>query len=361
MSDDSGERSEKASQEKIRKARKKGQIGKSQDVTAWLGIAAATATMPGMIAVGESEGKALLVKAGAVMRHPDPQAALGVLVEGFAIIPAMILPTLIAVAIVAVAGAAVQGGVHLRPPQVKFEHLNVIQGIKRIFGMKALWEGAKALLKTAAIGMALWLVVSNLMPLLTNSGANPLSFILEVASGGITSLLLTAIAVGLGLAAIDVLVVMKRNRKHTRSTKKEAKDEHKNSEGDPHIKGQRRARQMAMSRNRMIAAVADSDVVLVNPTHIAVALKYEPGKSAPRVVAKGQGIIAERIRDRATESGVPLVKDIPLARTLHKACEVGHEIPADLYNAVAAVLVFVDSLKRRGAARGIHTLPRKHQ
>jgi len=359
MSDDSGERSEKASEQKIKKARKKGQISKSQDLTAWLGIAAATLTMPGMIGTGANAGKELIVKAGAVMRHPDPQLALNVLIDGLAVIPAMILPTLIAVAIVAVAGAAVQGGIHLRGVQFKFEHLNVVQGIKRVFGMRALWEGAKALLKTAAVGLALWLVISGLMPVLTASGAHPLQFLMDVAAGGTTSLLVTAVAVGIGLAAVDVMVVMKRNRKHTRSTKKEAKDEHKNAEGDPHIKSQRRARQMAMSRNRMIAAVADSDVVLVNPTHIAVALRYEPGKSAPRVVAKGQGIIAERIRDRATEAGVPLVKDVPLARTLHKVCEVGHEIPTDLYNAVAAVLVFVDSLKRRGAARGVHTLPRK--
>jgi flagellar biosynthetic protein FlhB len=107
----------------------------------------------------------------------------------------------------------------------------------------------------------------------------------------------------------------------------------------------------------MIAAVANSDVVVVNPTHIAIALSYEAGTSAPRVVAKGSGVIAERIREKALEAGVPLVRDITLARSLHAACELGHEIPEDLYNAVARVLVFVDALRRRGAARGIHSLP----
>ena len=132
------------------------------------------------------------------------------------------------------------------------------------------------------------------------------------------------------LAAADFFVVMRRNRKKTRMTKKEVKDENKSSEGDPLIKSQRRARQMAMSRNRMIAAIGDADVVLVNPTHFAVALKYEPGKSAPRVVAKGAGHIAARIREEAEAKNVPMVQDIPLARALHGACETGPGDPGGL-------------------------------
>lgn len=359
---DSGERTEKATDRKLKEARKKGQVGKSQDLNAWLGITAATLTMPGAIKAGADAGAEQMVLAQSVFRHPDPWVALTVMVDAFGTIPAVIGPTLIAVAIVALTGSVMQGGVHLRGIPFKFEQFNIAGGVKRLFGMQALWEGAKALLKTAAIGLALWVVISGLVPILTTTGAHSVARLMEVASSGTSSLLLTAIAVGVALAIVDVLVVMKRNQKHTRMTKKEAKDEHKNSEGDPHIKGQRRARQMSMSRNRMIAAVADSDVVLVNPTHIAVALRYEAGKSAPRVVAKGSGVIAERIRERATDAGIPLVRDIPLARTLHSTCEVGHEIPAEFYDSVARVLVFVESLKRRGSARGVHTLPqRKHQ
>ncbi|MGG1909142.1 EscU/YscU/HrcU family type III secretion system export apparatus switch protein [Microbacterium sp. NRRL B-14842] len=195
------------------------------------------------------------------------------------------------------------------------------------------------------------------MPVLTASGAHSISRLLGTAADGTAALLQTAIAVGLVLAAIDLFVVMRRNRKHTRMTKREVRDENKNSEGDPLIRQQRRSRQLAVSRNRMIAAVAGSDVVVVNPTHIAIALEYDPGTSAPKVVAKGSGVIAERIREKALESGVPLVRDVTLARALHAACELGQEIPEDLYNAVARVLVFVDALRRRGAARGIHSLP----
>jgi flagellar biosynthetic protein FlhB len=182
---------------------------------------------------------------------------------------------------------------------------------------------------------------------------------MEAAGGGVSSLVVAAVSAGLVLGGLDVIVVMRRNRKKTRMTKKEIKDESKASDGDPLIRQQRRQRAMAMSRGRMMSAIADADVVMVNPTHVAVALKYEPGRSAPRVVAKGAGEVARGIREKAESLGVPMVKDIPLARALHKACELGEEIPVDLYSPVARVLTFVMALKARGssASAGVHTMP----
>ena len=361
MSDDSGERTEMASRRQLREAYRKGRISRSQDMSAWVGIAAFCAVLPGLVAAGSDAGSMQFVSIASVIRDPSPDVdtALSVLETGLGGIPAGLGVSLATVAVAALVISVVQGGVHLRPVPAKFEQFNLLAGVKRVFGMQALWEGAKALLKTAAIGLALYVVIAGLMPLLTAGGSFSVFRLLEVAESGITSLLITAVSVGVALALIDVLVVRRRNRKHTRITKKQAQDEHKNTEGDPLIRGQRRAREMAMSRNRMIAAVGDADVVLVNPTHVAVALRYEPGKAAPRGVAKGKGVVAERIRDRAHEAGVPLMRDIPLARALHGACELGQEIPADLYTAVAQVLVFVDGLKRRGAARGVHTLPER--
>jgi flagellar biosynthetic protein FlhB len=224
--------------------------------------------------------------------------------------------------------------------------------------MQALWEGVKALLKTAVVGGVLYAVVQTMTPVLMSAGGLSVSTLLKAASDGASMLLQSAVLAGIGLAIADFYVVMMRNRKKTRMTKKEVKDENKNSDGDPLIKSQRRARQLAMSRNRMIAAVAGADVVMVNPTHFAIAIKYEPGKSAPRVVAKGAGQIAARIREQAETDKVPIVKDIPLTRALHSACELGDEIPAELYTAVARVLAFVMALKARGsAAGGVHTVP----
>lgn len=354
---DSGERSEKATDKHLGEARKKGRLSRSQDLTAWLGIGAAAVTMPAAIALGASAGSEQMLILTSLVDAPTPQAALAALGRGLASVLPTITVMLAAVAIVTLLGAVVQGGVHLKPLTGRFEQFNLVSGMRRVFGMQALWEGAKALMKTAAIGIALWFVIASLMPVLTASGAHSISRLLGTASEGTAALLQTAIGVGLALAAIDMFVVMRRNRKHTRMTKREIRDESKNSEGDPLIRQQRRSRQLAVSRNRMIAAVAGSDVVVVNPTHIAVAVRYEPGRAAPKVVAKGSGVIAERIRDEAVRAGVPLVREITLARALHAACELGQEIPEDLYNAVARVLVFVDSLRRRGAARGIHSLP----
>ncbi|MBP3977607.1 flagellar biosynthesis protein FlhB [Microbacterium sp. BLY] len=354
---DSGERSEKATDKHLREARQKGRIARSQDLTAWLGIGAAAVMMPAAIAAGAAAGTEQLITLTSLMQAPSPEAALASLGRGLASVLPTLGAMLTAVAIVTLSGAVVQGGVHLRKLSGRYEQFNLVSGVRRVFGLQALWEGAKALLKTAAIGLALWVVIAGLMPVLTASGAHSISRLLGTAGDGTAALLQTAIAVGLVLAAIDLFVVMRRNRKHTRMTKREVRDENKNSEGDPLIRQQRRSRQLAVSRNRMIAAVAGSDVVVVNPTHIAIALEYDPGTSAPRVVAKGSGVVAERIREKALESGVPLVRDITLARSLHAACELGQEIPEDLYNAVARVLVFVDALRRRGAARGIHSLP----
>ena len=354
---DSGERSEKATDKHLREARQKGKLSRSQDLTAWLGIAAAGIAMPAAMAAGAAAGTEQLITLPSIMRDPSPQAALSVLGLGLGSVLPTLGTLLVSVAVVTLIGAVVQGGVRMRKLSGRYEQFNLVSGVKRLFGMQALWEGAKALLKTAAIAVALWAVIASLVPVLSVSGAHSITRLLSTAAGGTATLLQVAVAVGLGLAALDVFVVMRRNMKHTRMTKREVRDEHKSSEGDPLIRQQRRSRQLAMSRNRMMAAVTHADVVLVNPTHVAVALKYEPGSGAPRVVAKGKGHVATRIRQVATENRIPMVQDIALARALHSACKLGDEIPAQLYTSVARVLAFVLALRRRGAAVGMHRNP----
>jgi flagellar biosynthetic protein FlhB len=170
------------------------------------------------------------------------------------------------------------------------------------------------------------------------------------------SFLRNAALLGLILAAADYAMEKRLHLKELKMSLQDIKDEVKQSDGDPMMKGMIRERQMKMSRNRMMADIATSDVVLVNPTHVAVALKYDPLGGAPRVVAKGSGAIAAKIRERAEEHRVPMVRDVPLARALHKSCEIGDEIPAELYGAVARVLAFIFSLKARGAAAGTHVV-----
>ena len=353
---DSGERSEAATPKRMKEVREKGQLSRSDDLTAWVGVGAAAAMMPTTIGRGADKGAESLMRVDSLMADPSPQAALRMFQDGLGGLTYVLGPMLSVVVVAVLATAALQGGIHFKKFKGKYEQFDVVKGMKRVFGGQAIWNGVKALLKTAVVGLVLYAVIQNLMPVLMTAGGMSISALIAEAGGGVATLLQFAVAAGLALAGADILMVMRRNRKRTRMTKKEVKDENKNTDGDPLIKSQRRSRQLAMSRNRMMAAVADADVVLLNPTHVAVALKYEPGKSAPRVTAKGAGTIAARIREEAETKGVPMVRDIPLARALHSACELGQEIPVELYNAVARVLAFVMALKNRGAAAGVHTM-----
>lgn len=353
---DSGERTEEATQKRMKEVRSKGQLSKSQDLTAWVGVGAAALMVPTTIGLATSASVDQLFTVGAMVNSPDPLVAVESMNAGFGSMASTLIPMLAVVAVAVLIAAVAQGGVHMKRFTGNYEQFDVVKGMKRVFGGQALWQGAKVLMKTAVVALVLLVVVQGLAPVLMTAGGLSISALLEAAKQGAGSLLQSAVAVGLILAAADVFVVIRRNRKRTRMTKKEVKDENKSSEGDPLIKSQRRSRQLAMSRNRMITAIADADVVLVNPTHFAVALKYEPGKSAPRVVAKGAGTIAARIREQAATDRVPIVRDVPLARALHAACELGQEIPVSLYNPVARVLSFVMALRSRGAAHGVHTM-----
>jgi flagellar biosynthetic protein FlhB len=340
----------------MKEVRSKGQLSKSQDLTAWLGVAAAGVMLPAAIGAGADAGAIQVANIGKIAANPEPQLAVKMLGDAMGTILGTLAPMLVAIAVVILLGSAVQGGIHFKKFTGKFEQFNLLSGVKRTFGTQALWEGAKALTKTAVVGIVLFVVVQGMMPVLMAAGGLPIAALLEAAGSGGAALIQFAVVAGLGLAALDLFVVMRRNQKKTRMSKKEIKDESKNSDGDPLIKSQRRSRQLTMSRNRMMAGIGNADVVVVNPTHVAVALKYEPGKSAPRVIAKGQGEVAARIRARATEEGVPMVRDIPLARAIHAACALGQEIPVELYDSVARVLAFVMALKARGSAAGTHTM-----
>ena len=353
---DSQEKTERATPKRMKEVRAKGQLSHSKDLVAWVSVGAGAAMLPATMNAVRESGVTMVSGFRDIIVAPDPAAAVRFLNAGTGTIIPALTPMFLVVVIAIIAATAVQGGIHLKRPAPRFDQFNGLAGIKRIFGFQALWEGAKALLKTVVVGTVLFSVMQGLMPVLQVAGGLPISNLLAETTGGIVAVMQSAIIAGLALAALDIVVVMRRNRKSTRMSKKEVTDENKNAEGDPMIRAMRRSRQLAMGRNRMIAAVTGADVVLLNPTHIAVVLKYEAGKSAPRVVAKGADAVALKIREKAAENDIPMVEDIALARALHAACDVGQEIPAELYTAVARVLAFVMSLKSRGAAKGTHKL-----
>lgn len=353
-----GEKSEKATPKKKQKARREGQIGNSPEFGQWLGMLAATFVIPKVFGNLLEAARQALVQAGFIIRTPDTGKAISVFLQAAGSAVRAVLPLAVLIAFVGVASAVLQGNVWFAPKQwvPKFKRLNPLSGVKRIFGPQAAWQLTKSALKCAALAAVVYFSVRKLIPTVYGSGSLPLSELIRICLGTALNVLRYAAVAGLLMAVADYAVVRKRNNKSLKMSKQEVKEEHKSSEGDPLIRGQRRARAMAMSRNRMMAEVMTADVVLVNPTHVAVALRYDPDRGAPRVVAKGADHLAARIRTLAEENRVPMVRDVPLARTLYQSCEVGQEIPAELYQAVATVLAFIMTLSRRGSTAGIHTV-----
>jgi flagellar biosynthetic protein FlhB len=352
------ERTEQATEKHLTSARSKGKLQKSRDLPAWISIGVAIAMLPLAIGDAQQAAQAQIFGFRDIILDPTPAGARAALATGLQSVVGTVWPLLAVVAVTIVAATAAQGGIHRKKLSPRFEQFDLLRGLRHLFGARSAWELVKTLGKAALVGTGLWVVVQGLIPLVLQTGGLSVPALVAAAQGALGSLLQLAIGGGLLFAAIDVFVIMRRNRAQTRMTKREVKDEHKSAEGDPMIRAQRRSRQLAMSRNRMIAAVADASVVLVNPTHVAVALTYEPGASAPRVVAKGADLIASRIREEAAAKGVPMVKDVPLARALHGACALGQEIPAEFFTPVAHVLAFVMALQKRGGSiTDIHTLP----
>jgi flagellar biosynthetic protein FlhB len=354
-----GEKTEQPTPQKLKKAKQEGQIGRTPDIGAWFGMLAASILLPRTMSSAMDHARELMTKVPDIIANPDPQIAMGILKDGMMSAAWAVLPLAVTMMAVGVAAAGAQGGIRVATKLFipKFNRLNPLPGIKKMFGPQALWEGTKALIKTGVLAGVLYLTMKDIVPVLMTAGQLQLRSLLGVINDTVLSIIRAASVAGIVMAAADYFVVRRRTNKQLRMTKEEVKQENKNTEGDPHVKGQIRARQMAMARNRQMADVPTADVVLVNPTHVAVALRYDPEKGAPRVIAKGQGAIAQKIRELATEHRIPMVQDVALARALESSVEVGMEIPADFYGAVAKVLAFVMSLKSRGSAAGLHRNP----
>jgi flagellar biosynthetic protein FlhB len=351
-----GERTEKATPKRRKKARRDGQIGNTPEIGAWLGLLVASFVLPHLFSRMFDQGRTTLVQVGAVIENPGVADAINLATKAMRGALFTVLPLAVTIAGISVFSAAAQGGIWFSPKLLKptFKRINPLSGIKRMFGPHAWWNLAKALAKSAALALVVYLSVRRLIPTVLGSGSLPLASLISIATGTVLGLLRYAAVAGLVMAVADYAVVRRRNDKALKMTKQEIKEELKSSEGDPRLRGAVRSRQMAMRRSRMMADVPHADVVVVNPTHVAVALKYEPTRGAPRVVAKGADHVAARIRALAEEHRIPMVEDVPLARTLHATCEVGQEIPPELYKAVATVLAFILTLAKRGSTAGTH-------
>lgn len=352
MAEKSGDKTEKPTAKRRSKAREEGQVARSTEVgsaavlLATLGALAATA--PRLLHASETILTSGIARAG----HPDTVTTSGVqglFSWGMRAVAGALLPVVAAAMAAGMIASVLQVGLKFRAKPLKpsFDKINLAKGLKRMFAPSQLVELLKSLTKIAVVGtvaaMALW---SRLPTIGTLVGMPPGRLLVEL-SHLVFSIGLRVGAAMAGIAALDYVWQRYRHEKQLKMTKEEVKKEVKESDVSPEMKGQQRRRQAEGARRRMLADVPTADVVVVNPTHFAVALRYDGTKPAPEVVAKGVDLLALKIREIAREAGVTIVHEPPLARQLYRDVEIGQQIPEQLFTAVAEVLAFVFRTARR--------------
>lgn len=268
----------------------------------------------------------------------------------FMILGRLLLPFLGLNLVLALATGFLQRGFSFsaKPLQPKFDRLNPAQGFKRIFSARAAMELVKSLAKFALMAWVAYAVLEPRVPLLLATLKLPLGQSLDIFQSAVFALYRNLMLAMLVLALADFAWQRHSWEQSIRMTKQEVKDELKDAEGTPEIKQRQKAIMMAAARHRMLAEVPKATVVVTNPTHVAVALRYDEKTTAPVCVAKGLDHLALKIRERARETGIPILERPDLARAIYRTVEVDRAIPRDLYQAVAQVLAFVYRL--RGAA-----------
>ncbi|WP_020177611.1 flagellar biosynthesis protein FlhB [Methylopila sp. M107] len=345
-----GEKTEEPTLKKLDDALKRGDVAKSQELNVWFGLAAATLAIS---IFGDGVVSSLGRMLTRFLQSPETIAidaaslrtmtgGLGIAVAGALALPMLVLML-----------AAIAGNMVQHPPLVttdpitpKFSKISPAAGFKRLFSVESLINFLKGLIKIAIVGVVIWTVVWPERSKVASLTATDVAALLPVLKSLTLKVLVASVAVFAVMAIGDYLWQRHRWRERLKMTVQEVREEHKQQEGDPHIKARIRAIRHERSKKRMMAAVPTATVVVMNPTHYAVALKYDAGMNAPMCVAKGVDALALRIRKLAEESGVTVIENPPLARSLHAALDVDREIPAEHYKAVAEVIGFV--MRRKG-------------
>ncbi|WP_232493741.1 flagellar biosynthesis protein FlhB [Novosphingobium kaempferiae] len=349
---DKDQRTHEPTPKKLEDARKRGEVAIAPEVRHATMMAGALA-VTGWLGLSAMERLGTMLKRlwGDAQEFPlDPEGAQGLATGVMWHALVSLLPVFAVLLTAAIGTVFLQGRVVLSWSRLspKWSKLSPASGAKRLFGTRALVEFAKTLAKLGVIGLVVWLVFAPRM-----EGADGLvgrsPGAIGAAAGQLAFEILRAVvALVAALALFDFLWQRRSFLQRMRMTLQEVKDEHKQSEGDPKIKAKIRQIQMQRSRKRMMAAVPTASVIVTNPTHYAVALKYEHGvTAAPTVVAKGVDAVALRIREVGREAGVPVIENPPLARALFAAVEIDHPIPIEHYQAVAEIIGYVLRLAKK--------------
>jgi flagellar biosynthetic protein FlhB len=348
---DEAEKTETATPRRLEKAREDGQVARSRELTTFLLLGCG---LLGLWLMGSHLATRLRAVMGQAFLFDraqafDAKAMIGGVYQLGSNALVTVAPLFLALTVMALAAPLLLGGWLMsgKSMEPKLSKLNPLQGLKRMVSSQLLAELGKAIAKSVLVGgVGIAYLYQHRGALVALMGESVLE-----AFGDATRLILKSCALmvmTLALVAlIDVPYQLWSHGKKLRMSKEEIKQENKETEGDPHVKGHIRAQQQALARNRMMSKVPEADVIVTNPTHYAVALRYDGERmSAPRVVAKGAGEIAAKIKELGREHRVPLLEAPPLARALYRHVDLDREIPGVLYSAVAAVLVWAMRLKR---------------
>lgn len=349
---DDDQKTEEPTQKRLDDAFKKGNVPHSREVGSFLMMFVLALTVAWFLPpVLRDIGQLLKPFIADPANMPTDGKQLGELLEhvlfgSMAVIAAPVLAAMIA----GLAGSFMQNGLVISGESLmpKLSKISPMAGLKRLFSMRSVVEFVKNIIKISIVGIMAFVVVYpeiNQLPKLPDKDTEAMLIFLAVIA---KRLVIGAAIIMFFVALMDLLYQRFQHTKSLRMSKQEIKDEYKQSEGDPMIKSRLRRLRQERAKNRMMAAVPESDVVITNPTHFAVALKYDTGvMQAPIVVAKGQDLIALKIREIAKENNVPIVENPPLARALFSSAELEREIPVAHYEAVAKVISYVYQLKGR--------------
>ncbi len=336
------DRTEQATPRRRQKAREKGQVARSRELIHLAGIA-------GIILLFYFAGHAFLSKmstlTGNLLRLQYGRDSFAVMMSASSEMFWLLMPFLGIPIVLSLLAGVLQGGMVLRPLSIEIEKLSPINGLKRIFSRNGLIDFLKSLLKFVIGGVLFYYIIKKTVFILPSTSAMDISEIQNVSGRLIGWAIMLMFGTFFVFAIADYINERWRFERSIRMTRAELKEEHKESEGDPIIKSRIRSIQRDLARKRMMQRVSKATVVITNPTHIAVALKYEKNDSpAPQVIAKGSGFIAEKIKETAEKHSIPIVEDKPLARLLYKL-EIDSYIPEELYRAVAKILTYVYKLR----------------
>lgn len=359
MADEDFDKSEAASAYKLERAREQGQVPKSQEVTGTLVMAVAIAMLHarglnGIMHEFRFDG-ALLQR---VAVAGDGAQIMGLMGTALDHLVWSLMPFLATVALAAIAGNVLQTGPMFAPKALKpdWTRLNPVTGLKQLLSVRTLFQALRSCVKLALLALVVWYALTDLLPQFHHLAALPPRRYVETLLNDFGAIGLRVVIVLTLIAAVDLLFVRRQFATRMRMSKREVKDEHKQREGDPRIRQRQRELRQQMARKvGAIGQAGGADVIIANPTHLAVALEYRHGQmESPRVVAKGAGALALAIRKVGRANAVPVVENRPLARALFRQVEIGQHVPPALYADVARIMVWVLAMRRsRQAAQGL--------